>query len=120
MKDNTIHILVDNIEEDMGRERSARPSSIMNKVIDINSDDLAEKMKTELDKVLNSLSKLPLEKGAFVMDQVTFSLSISSSGKVSLFSVVSGEVAAHTGFTFSFTISKDKLNEIKKNELSKT
>ena len=73
------------------------------KVIDVEVEALSKHIESTYAAVVAAISALPESDGRFVLKDVTFTLSVDSTGGVSLFSVMSGNARALAGLTFKIT-----------------
>jgi hypothetical protein len=64
-------------------------------------DSLTSELVGTYEKVTRAIEALPKESHGCSLQSVSFSLGISSSGEVSLFSAVSGRLEGQTGLTFT-------------------
>jgi hypothetical protein len=105
-----IRVLVDDAQQTEASSRAARPSiedllrSAAGKTVEMEVEALAEQVAAAYAKVLSTLSSLPTAE-AFHLQSVGFTLSIDSTGGVSLASAMSGAVKTQAGLTFVITKS---------------
>lgn len=108
---NKIKILVDeaSVSEKQSRPiegKEARPSlesfirSTGGRLIELESGILSEAISETYSSIVSALSNLPSSSRQFKIQSISFTLSIDSTGSVSLVSTVSSAVKAQTGITF--------------------
>lgn len=88
--------------EDEGLAMFPSPSKIIAKSTQVIADRLGENLSAFVRILGEAIEKLPQSCGGYSVDTLTFSLSIDSSGKISLV----GELSA--GFTSGITITLKK------------
>ncbi len=118
MNNKKISVIVDS-EKQTTEYKSARPpiETILKKgvfkTVDFETSALKKSISCCLASILEVLSDLPTKHKGVTMESISFSLSVSCSGKISLVSALSAEGSTNTGLTFTFSIPKATIDEEK-------
>ncbi len=75
-------------------------------IIEVDTNILVKEMSAYYSTIVDSLSQLPKNSDKFNLDNVSFTLGIDSSGKVSLISTLSGSAKVQMGLTFNLSTVK--------------
>ena len=105
------HIFKDNKSTDNILSNASIQSSVENiiknsggKVIEIAKDVLLTEITKTYNNIINILSQLELKNEKLFVHDVSFTLGFDSTGKVGLFSTISGEATNKVGITFNITM----------------
>ena len=100
-----LRILVEEqlFEDERGALGLPGAMSKLRRGVDLSSEQLSE-TKAQIEEILASISQLLSEPPStdLEMESVTFTLTFEASGKVSLLSVVSGDVGSSAGLQLTF------------------
>jgi hypothetical protein len=82
-----------------GADGASKKRRKRNEPVDVDIKDLEPKIKENIESIVTLIDQAAIKGKGFEVSELEFSLSFSAGGKVSLLSVVSADVTAHSGIT---------------------